>query len=198
MKSYTCLTVILCVAVLMCTGCTVSNFDSSHLSTAQVSERLHPQLPFASTFPNRWNQGNDGTEYEPCVAVTGAVAERLGLDPASIEDAATVDHQTARGCRWRDHEKSPWSVSQIVGNQASLAAYKSQNRSLTWRPDLEISGRQVAVSEINSTTCVTHVQSSGAGVSTLAQYISANAPPIDEICDRAIAFTRATIDKMPR
>ena len=45
---------------------------------------------------------------------------------------------------------------------------------------------------------MTYVQAGHAGISTLVIHHGVPHPPIDEVCERAIEFTKATIDKMPR
>lgn len=152
----------------------------------------------ATGFPHRVNAGNDGTSYEPCGAIDQRALALLGVEGSSGRDAAVVDRQTARGCVWTYSDSKNWAVTQIVGNVRSLDSYKAKQKEFIWRADLIVDGRRVGVSEMSSSICSTHVQSGRAAISTIAQYDSLPTPPIDEICSRAIAFTRATIDKMPR
>ncbi|NMO01067.1 DUF3558 family protein [Gordonia sp. TBRC 11910] len=156
-----------------------------------------PKLPFSNTFPNRWNDANNGTSYEPCTAVDSTIARLTDVDILSVHDAAAVDHQTARGCVWTYRDDKAWAVTQIVGNSASLEVYRREQQAFKWRGDMFFNGRKTLVSEISASACATHVQSGSAGISTIAQYDSLPTPSIDEICSRAIAFTKATIDKMP-
>ena len=163
----------------------------------QTDARGRP-LPFTNTFPRRWSNGNDGTTYEPCTAATMTILAANSLDPLSVKDAAIVDHQTARGCRWSINFYESAYLSQIVGNQPQLDIYKKQQNGIVeWMPDISIRDRRAAVgSSPSATDCTTFVQSGAAIVATRA---SMNIYPltIDEICDKAIAFTRATIDQMP-
>ncbi|QKT06740.1 DUF3558 domain-containing protein [Gordonia sp. X0973] len=161
-------------------------------------EDLAPTPPVGSVpFPNRLNPGNDGTSYEPCSVSANEVIS-LGWSPTSKRDAATVDKQTARGCIWHDAQLgSVWSVSQIVGNSPSLDAYRTSHPHFTWLPDVTINGRTIGVHLMGPSTCATSVQSQRAGVSTIVSYNRVPAPPTSQICDRAIAFTRATISQMP-
>ncbi|MCM3894057.1 MULTISPECIES: DUF3558 family protein [Gordonia] len=155
-------------------------------------------LPFSTKFPRRWSNGNDGTTYEPCTAATESILIANSLDPRSARDAAAADHQTARGCMWSLSDRNLASLSQFVGNQPDLDTYKQMNAQfVTWRADISMSGRRVAVSTTPSIPeCTTFVRSGDAIVVTDLS-ISIDAPPINEICDKAIAFTRATIDQMP-
>lgn len=45
---------------------------------------------------------------------------------------------------------------------------------------------------------MTYVQSGQAGINTIVMHHSMTHPPVDGVCERAIEFTKATIDKMPR
>ncbi|WP_419218239.1 DUF3558 family protein [Gordonia sp. CPCC 205333] len=150
------------------------------------------------TFPHRRNSGNDGTSYEPCLGLSDEAALSIGVDPKAMKDAALVDGQTARGCDWRYTDQVGWTVSQIVGNAPDLDHYKITQKDSKWREDVTVNGRHVGISEFTADTCSTHVQSERAIVTTIVQYASPKSPPIDEICDRAIAFTKATIGGMPR
>ncbi|GAA3689784.1 hypothetical protein GCM10022238_03190 [Gordonia hankookensis] len=157
-------------------------------------------LPFHNNFPDRWNSANSGTEYEPCNADEESLI-RVGIDPRKIEDAATVNGQTLRGCNW--HYSPPaseyLSAYQIVGNSESLAWYKVQNRvGSNWLPDITISGRTVGIASDKSGGCITYVQSGTAGVVTGAGYGLLPSLPQKEICGHAIDLTRATIDKIPK
>lgn len=149
-------------------------------------------------FPHRLNAGNDGTSYEPCSEANRSSVERLGWRWITRHDAALADRQTARGCAWDDNSAATrWGLAQTVGNSPSLAAFKRANHIFDWQPDQSIDGRPVGVYLMGSTTCVTRVQSRKAGVSTNVDFNRLPAPPASEICARAIAFTRATIGRMP-
>lgn len=156
------------------------------------------RLPFTTKFPRRWSNGNDGTAYEPCTAASPLILADSFLDPSSVRDAATADHQTARGCRWTFTIPGHSSLSQIVGNQPPLDTYKvNYSESLNWDKDMRIDDRRVAVgSSPDLFDCATFVQSGTAIVVTRVSTFG-EPPPIAEICDKAIAFTRATIDQMP-
>ncbi|WP_432211714.1 DUF3558 family protein [Gordonia aichiensis] len=161
------------------------------------------KLPFETDHQRRWNRANDGTPYEPCTALTDGELYDNGVDARSTRDAAGTDGQTLRGCRWkfmvRNNDRG-WSVSQFVANSPSLAADK-QRYSLAddiWLQDAVLDGRTVGIHRTATLSdCDTYVQSGAAGVHTLVMYIGPTPPPPSEICDRAIAFTRATISKMP-
>lgn len=190
---------------LATSGCSIDPaLPSTQGSTAVASGTLEdPPVSIAGiqqSFKRRTNPGNNGTAYEPCSALSVQSASSLNIDVSSIKDTAVVDGQTARGCFWRylAPESHNWFLTQSVGNSPSLSSYKSKQHSNTWRDDMIISGRTAGVFETSANTCGTYIQVEHAGVVTVAQFTSAQSPPIDEICNRAIAFTRATIDKMPR
>lgn len=167
---------------------------------ASGSARTSVDLPFSTTFTQRWNARNDGTDYEPCVALDSAGLDRLSIDPTSVRDAAGTDGQTLRGCQWSYELSGPqrWAVSQFVGNSESLAAYKAKYSHERWMTDRVIEYRAVGVSDSPDLgECMTYVQSGGAGVITLVIHHGLPHPPVREVCDRAIAFTAATIGKMP-
>ncbi|WP_415047363.1 DUF3558 family protein [Gordonia sp. (in: high G+C Gram-positive bacteria)] len=159
------------------------------------------ELPFKSTFTKRWNNSNDGTRYEPCTALDSSNLYVLGIDSSSVEDAAGTDGQTLRGCRWRYRmrDRNRWSIAQVVANSESLENYKHKYSTDYWHPDLLISGRTVGVTESRDLgECMTYVQSGHAGVSTLVIRHGISGEKVGGVCDRAIAFTRATISMIPR
>lgn len=167
-----------------------------------ASDSRYRTLPFDTTFTKRWNAANDGTDYEPCTALSREVLMSVGVDPDSVLDAAGTDGQTARGCKWQYADpgrRDRWVVIQIVGNSPGLAVEKRSVSSSAdrWLPDIGIAGRVVGVHyrEFGS-MCETYVQSGSAAVSTIVTTHDELAES-NEICDRAIAFTRATIDKIP-
>ncbi|NNG98907.1 DUF3558 family protein [Gordonia araii] len=179
------------MALILATSACHVDGSPTPVSTAQKS--AHP-----GAFPNRVNPGNDGSSYEPCAEANRNDLEQLGWEWSTRRDAALVDKQTARGCVWKDSSAgSRWTLSQVVGNSPSLTAYRRTNSDFDWQPDQTVGGRTVAVYVMDSSTCVTRVQSQRAGVNTIVSYNSLPAPPISEICSRAIAFTRATISRMP-
>ena len=172
--------------------------DSRARNEIRQTDNAGQPLPFQTKFPNRWNSGNDGTPYEPCTAASPTVLRSLDLDPATVQDAASADLQTARGCGWRSQNSSKSTIDQYVGNQPRLEIYKVQhNATKNWHPDISISGRTVAIaSDPTSPACDTFVESANALVFTSAAVYDVGVP-INQICDKAIAFTRATIDQMP-
>ncbi len=177
---------------------TASTGGTPSKNTIRQTDDHGRSLPFDTIFPRRWSNGNDGTTYEPCTAATESILIANSLDPRSAQDAAAADHQTARGCMWSLSDRRHASLSQYVGNQPDLDTYKQMYAQfVTWRADISMSGRRVAVSTTPSIPeCTTFVRSGDALVITdLSIYI--DAPPIDEICNRTITFTRTTIDQMP-
>ncbi len=156
------------------------------------------RLPFTTGFPRRWSNGNDGTTYEPCTAANTSTLQSAGLDPLSVKDAAIADHQTARGCRWSYTGSTFHSLTQIVGNNGPLHEYKlKKSTSFVWRPDTSINMRLVAVGSVPELGECTAMVDSGRAIVFTRMSAYSDPPPIDEICDKAIAFTRATIDQMP-
>lgn len=155
-------------------------------------------LPFVTNFRNRWSDLNDGSTYEPCTALTDIELSKLGVDPLSVRDSAVANHQTARGCRWNLLSSRTSLAYQDVGNGPPLVQYKYKTSSLIdWYQNVEIGGRTVAVGvRKRQPSCTTHVQS-GRAIVTTSISIPVNSPGLDQICAKAIAFTKATIDKMP-
>lgn len=161
------------------------------------------RLPFNTTHANRWSRANDGTPYEPCTALTGAELSSLGIDPRSAKDAAGTNGQTARGCDWDYYGSASaghWKLSQIVGNSPSLdndKRVRSGGRN-HWLDEHTVGGRIVGLHYISpNISCDSYVQSQTAAVTTLVMYIGIEEQPVSALCDRAIAFTKATIDRMP-
>lgn len=192
-------------------GCTTAKTRESVGDSQSVSAGLSdPQprqtdaqgrrLPFTTQFPNRWNRGNDGTTYEPCTAVTPQTLQSLGLDPSTVEDGASVDGQTARGCQWDALPPISDAVNlgQSVGNSKSLAAYKEKNRvAANWYPDITIENRRVGVMDQGAGGCLTYVQSGDSGIVTSVLSMGLQKIPLDEQCELAVKLTRATISQMP-
>lgn len=177
---------------------TASTGVTPSTNTVRQTDAHGRSLPFSTIFPRRWSNGNDGTTYEPCTAATESILIANNLDPSSARDAAAADHQTARGCVWSLIDREHASLSQFVGNQSDLDTYKQTNSQfVTWRADISISGRRVAVATNPALSeCGTLVRSGDAIVFTDLT-VHVDAPSLDEICNRVIAFTRATIDQMP-
>ncbi|OPX16611.1 DUF3558 family protein [Gordonia sp. i37] len=153
-------------------------------------------LPFLTTFKDRWSDRNDGSNYEPCTALSVAQISALGIDPQSVEDAAVANYQTVRGCQWRLQGSPTFIVGQNVSNGPDLFEFKKKNSSIiSWMDDLTINGRTTAVGTRNGqASCISSVQSGAAIVTTSVSMLGA---PPSETCAKAIAFTKATIDKMP-
>ncbi|QRY63557.1 DUF3558 family protein [Gordonia sp. PDNC005] len=161
------------------------------------------RLPFSTVHSRRWNAANDGTTYEPCTALAATQLEAHGIDPHSVKDAAGTNGQTLRGCSWDyvgDIRTEHWMLSQIVGNSTGLAndkRMKSTTRDI-WLDDQTADGRTVGLHAIApNIQCDTYVQSGKAAVTTLVMHIGRAEQPLSALCDRAIAFTRATIGRMP-
>ncbi|WP_374206131.1 DUF3558 family protein [Gordonia zhenghanii] len=168
----------------------------------QVDDSGSP-LPFETKHSHRWNNANDGTRYEPCTALPAFAVDAEGWDSSTARDAAGSNGQTLRGCTWTGQadQTGRWILSQFVGNSPNLERAKSRSPSdpyTVWMQDLTISERTVGILAYrDGSRCETYVQSNKAGVYTAVSAITTDQPPISEICDRALAFTRATIGKMP-
>ncbi|WP_372477246.1 DUF3558 domain-containing protein [Gordonia liuliyuniae] len=193
-------------AACILTGCTRTGTPLAAISatsSVRQTDDSGKTLPFQTRHSRRWNSANDGTAYEPCTALSQEQLAELGIRASTAADAAGTNGQTLRGCDWRyaggDFDNH-WSLSQFVGNSPGLATSKERRSGgiNQWLPDEVISGRQVGV-HIYTTgdQCDTYVQSGQASVITMVTHYGRPQPPISEICDRALAFTRATIDKMP-
>jgi hypothetical protein len=172
--------------------------QSSPTTTTRQTDEAGRPLPFETEFTERWSNLNDGSAYEPCTTLDSDEVTSLGLDPDSVSDAALANYQTARGCGWQFAEANTSTLSQGVGNDLPLPRYKEKYAvNINWLYDTTISGRAVAVGQQKGLhSCMTAVQSGSAIVTTIV-IISVNPPPTPEICAKALAFTRATIDKMP-
>ena len=83
------------------------------------------------------------------------------------------------------------------GGVTGIPDYKAQYSDFTWFPDLDIGGRRVGLFSLGRDACDTIVESGTAFVFTHVAlgYLHQD---VTENCNRAIAFTRATIDLMPR
>lgn len=159
------------------------------------------QLPFKTRFPNRWNRSNDGTQYEPCTGPSPEILDSIGIDASTARDAGTVDGQSLRGCEWMLRMTPPnqqWRASQFVINSQSLNAYKDKYKDEKWRPNSIVDGREVGITTSEVDGCWTYVQSQAAGVITQVSYFGEPQPPTDDLCNRAMQLTRATISKIPR
>jgi hypothetical protein len=194
------------VALLLFTfGCGVEEVDtqavaaqdtSSTQLTASVGTPI--PLPFDNQFPDRWNAANNGSPYEPCVAFSDQELVEFEIDPAAIEDAAIVNGQGVRGCRWLMPAR--FSISNLVTNSSSLKAYRSGTSENNWLPDLNVKGRVVGLFNTNhgrSSTCSTYVQSYSAGVVTNVVTSTSDEGQKIDACKLVVDFTRAYIDKIP-
>ncbi|MEN2513029.1 DUF3558 family protein [Gordonia polyisoprenivorans] len=190
------------LTLIGCSTQTTGTIESTNIasvtaqSTIRQTDSSGTPLPFVTKFKDRWSDLNDGSPYEPCTALTEQELLSIGLAPDSVDDVALADHQTARGCLWRFSNSPTSNLSQDVGNYSSLARYKEEYAStIDWQPDLFIDGRMVAIGIwLGQKSCVTNVQSGTAIVTTSVAVVGA---PLSEKCAKAIAFTKATIDKMP-
>lgn len=160
-------------------------------------------LPIARTFESRTNYKNNGSEYEPCIAVSPLVAASIGLKPETIEDVASIPRDGIRGCKWRSQSESGgWAMTQAVSNWSSLARFREFNQlGSEWLPAQEIRRREVGVYREHAgspmPTCATYVQSGGAGVITMVRNSFRPPSQFDE-CAKAVEATAAVIDQIPR
>ncbi|WP_169515278.1 DUF3558 family protein [Gordonia shandongensis] len=179
----------------------VSQGSSRSLPKPRQTDAAGRKLPFETKFHRRWSRANSGTEYEPCTALDSGTLQSLGVDPVSAEDAAGTDGQTLRGCRWQFQANDAairWTLMQFVGNSPSLnedKRLKSTSHDI-WLPDVRMAGRTVGVHRTtNNRDCDTYVQSGDAAVNTMVRNHGRPAATPEEICERALAFTRATIEE---
>ena len=210
------ISVLLAAAPLAISSCAVSGtpqagsssvYESWPQPSGQVADIRQTDdqgrnLPFTNRFPNRWSINNDGTSYEPCTYVTDATVVRFGLDPRSVEDAASSDFQTARGCRWYYIDDPLSSLSQSVGNlvqpSQGLRGHKDRiGNTFELLPDLEIGGRQVVQGSRLPGSCSVFVRSGDAVVGTTVNRFDIVRPPTAEVCNTAVGFLRATIADIP-
>ncbi|WP_336820041.1 DUF3558 family protein [Gordonia sp. MMO-8] len=201
-------TALLLCALSLPSACTRQSTLEPTRATVAISVRqtdsLGKELPFDTSHPRRWNAANNGTPYEPCTALTASELAELGIDARSAEDAAGTDGQTLRGCIWDFVDsRAPaniWTLHQIVANSDSLVAHQKRvgGSTRTWHPNMQLGDRTIGVVSIPpAMRCETYAQSSLAGVSTAVTHSGIKEQPLSALCDRAIAFTRATIGRMP-
>ena len=166
--------------------------SSTTSPTIRQTDAAGVALPFETVFPNRWNRNNDGTPYEPCTSVTPDILQSFDMDSTSVKDGATADYQTARGCWWDHLTKPLWSFGQSVGDKPSFTYWESRGENGL----REIKGRTAILTSVSRFTCSTIVRSGDSTVLTAVQ-VGADSISSSQICQLAIDFTRATIDKMP-
>lgn len=157
-------------------------------------------LPFVPKFKERTNERNNQTTFEPCTAYSADEIRAIGIDPASIKDAAFSDSPNFRGCDWRSLTASPrdrdyLEYSQIVGKRQTLEEYRRDQSYRNFREDRIVLGRRIVVSamkydcsatfEVEATTAVTIVQ---------ALYPS---PNLTRECDAAVALASLGVSKAP-
>lgn len=199
---------LMALSLLLFAGChvddqttkAVSSAESGRAGSASSIGNSEPavDLPFENPFPDRWNQFNDGTTYEPCVAFSDQELIQFDIDPALIEDAALVNGQGSRGCNWL--MRDTFGFGQVVTNSPSLVAYRRDTPEVKWMPDFSIEGRVVGLFGLNDdpSTCSSYVQSKSAGVVTNVSISSApEARGSLDACGIVQDFTRAYIDKIP-
>ncbi|NDZ93274.1 DUF3558 domain-containing protein [Streptomyces sp. SID6673] len=175
------------------------NTSSDSKSPRQTDEN-GVQLPFDNTFSDRWNSSNDGTSYEPCT-VDKRKLTGIGIDASSVRDAAIVDGQSLRGCRWKylPPKTTFQDIYQAVVNSESLEWYKIHNSiGNIWLPDRVVDGRSVGTASDKSGGCIAYLQSGAAAVITGASYNLTPSLPVPEICGYVIDMVTATIDKIPK
>lgn len=190
------------VTELCATGCAQSVVGSAvpgaGLATPQAV------LPFTPSVAERSNRRNDGTSFEPCVAHSPEEIRVLGIDQATMRDAASADSQNYRGCRWElsrrpDDRPGHWRnwVSQLVGNQPPLPIYKQGHEEIRWGPDRVSGGRTIAAGTSRSDECVVVFSSGRALVVTLLTLDTETRTQTSE-CARAFRFAVLAASKAPR
>lgn len=195
------------LAVILCvTACNVDHGGTLAVPVKGTASQAAPgpisatpvPLPFDNPFPNRWNDANNGSPYEPCIAFADSELVRFGIVPSTIEDAAIVDGQGVRGCNWT--MKNNFSISHLVTNSRSLDVYRAGTSENIWKPSFEVGGRPVGVFALNfgqSRECSTYVQSFSAAVVTNVVTSTSDEGQKIDACKLVEDFTRAYIDKIP-
>lgn len=171
---------------------------TSDISAAAEVTATPIPLPIDNRFPNRWNDSNNGSTYEPCIAFSANELRAFGIDPESLEDAALVDGQGTRGCNW--FTRDAFGFGQVVTNSRSLEDYKKGTPEYDWRPDLEFGGRLVGLFSPkfeDSGICSTYVQSGRAAVVTNVVASKSKQGRTLDPCRQVQDFTSAYIDKIP-
>ncbi|WP_419717497.1 DUF3558 family protein [Gordonia malaquae] len=193
---------LLALLVAALTSCSVDGSAIPVQGIRQVDDR-GVRLPFTTKHSQRWNTANDGTEYEPCTGVQLRDLSRLNIDARSVRDAAKTNGQTLRGCIWTYEETGtdiPPSISQTVGNGKGLDAAKARRSGPqdSWLDDILIASRRVGIHVYSfEGYCATYVESGTATVISTASHSGTHPLNREQLCERAIAFTKATIDRMP-
>ncbi|PXW30027.1 UNVERIFIED_CONTAM: uncharacterized protein DUF3558 [Williamsia faeni] len=189
-------------AVLLVAACSVQAENTEALPGPAELQTQIPRpsisLPFDNPFPDRTNQSNDGSVFEPCIAYDDSELIRFDIDPKLIEDVAIVNGQGIRGCKWVMPER--FSLSVAVTNSNSLEEYRSGAIEYNWMTDLELGERTVGYFELDhgfSKACLTYVQSANAGVVTKVVTYEDDNGPVGGACELVANFTRAYIDKIP-
>ncbi|ADG79521.1 hypothetical protein TPAU25S_00737 [Tsukamurella paurometabola] len=188
------------LVILGTAGCATA--ISGEPTSALWSPRTSPKpLPFTPTIKNRTNDRTNGTTFEPCSAYTDTELRTLGIDPATISDAAQVDSANYRGCHWQSIGYSTATgkgilYSQITGDEKSLDTYKRKYRMLPWQTDRIVNRRSIAVATEND-YCLAVFASEAAVVITRAGQPVNPSPGRTVECEKAIAFASLAITKAP-
>ncbi|WP_161895839.1 DUF3558 family protein [Gordonia spumicola] len=196
------LIVVTLVGILTTTSCTEAGHPEKSSGIRQLDDN-GARLPFSTSFEHRWSSANDGTPYEPCNGISASQLSTLGIDRTSVRDAAGTDGQTARGCRWTSIHNSTeghWLWNQTVSNSAGIQEEVRRRSGVddVWLDKVTIGDRRVALHTYSSGEfCSAYVESRKAIVITAVSHNGATTASVPELCERAIAFTKATIGRMP-
>lgn len=192
------LPILVVTAALASAACTVSIDGEAGSTSSSPSWSSAVPLPFTPTITERANDRNDGTPFEPCTAYSDSEVRTLGASPSSISDAAFSDSPNYRGCHWNSTNKAG-QFSQTVGNERSLADYKTKQSFRPWRADMQISGRTVIWTTEDDDGCFASFMSQKAIVHSSYRTTSAGkpSPGLVEECRIAIAFATLAISKAP-
>ncbi len=194
---------VLACAALQVGGCAVA-IDGEATGVTSGAPSLPASLPFTPTIAERFNPRNNGSSFEPCIAYTASELAALGLSPLTQRDAAVSNAPNYRGCQWdlttaadeASNRGLNW-VSQFVGNQPSLSAYKSAHDNVRWQADLVVGGVAIAVGSSRPGECGAVFRSGQSIVVTLVEFDSSTRSLSGE-CDRAVRLAALATTKAPR
>lgn len=178
------------LAAVVLSGCSVS-VPGNPVREPRADPRA--ALPFQPAFPDRTNERNDGSSFEPCTAFTADELLVLGVDPASRRDAAISSGPNYRGCAWKMRASH---VRQIVADQGSLDSYVAAHDEIEWREREHIGDRTFAVGGMYERECLAVFKSQGAVVITLASLWHADRWP-QSACEWVVDFASLAASKAP-
>lgn len=125
----------------------VSACGSSNDNTGPTSTTFTSPEPVAG----RWNNGNNGTSFEPCTSLTPTTLRALDVDPATWTDIS-IDGFGPRGCRATSATRT--ITLQVINTSAGTVldpvAYVSTSSKHSRRPEFVFNRSTVCVATVIS------------------------------------------------